>query len=88
VQVKHQTKPLPHMFVKLPFLTSKLICSLTGKLKNQGKNAVEEALHLCKVCDILKQCVEDIENLIFKLSADLTSMMDAERCLEEAHTAL
>jgi hypothetical protein len=57
-----------------------------GKSKNQDKKAIEEAIRLCKVWDILKQCVEDIENSIIDGStdSDLAAMVDAERHLADA----
>jgi hypothetical protein len=44
-------------------------------------------MRLHKVRDVLKQRVEDIENSIID-GTDLASMVDAERCLEDAHMAL
>jgi hypothetical protein len=45
-------------------------------------------MRLCKVQDVLKQRVEDIENSIIDGFTDLASMLDAERRLEDARTAL
>jgi cob(I)alamin adenosyltransferase len=45
-------------------------------------------MRLRKVRDVLKQRVEDIENSIIDGFTDLASMLDAERRLEDARTAL
>ncbi|EDQ98859.1 uncharacterized protein LACBIDRAFT_335588 [Laccaria bicolor S238N-H82] len=61
---------------------------LPRQTRNQGKDAVSEAIRLRKARDILRKHVQDQENIILDPLASDHHLCDAELCLAEAKKAL
>jgi len=64
------------------------LISYLGQTRNQGKDAVSEAIHLQKAHDILRKQVQEQENIILDSSVSAYHLCDMELRLAEAKKAL